>query len=324
MAFFKKKSDEEDEDKDILDAELPVKKIRRRDPKKEERPWGKRERLIVLFVLLLTAGTSAVLGLGSITWKVPSLPKISRPTFLFPFFNSEKVVLDNSSNSSFSLSKVSEEIQVVFSAIPTKDKSNFGVYVIDLSNNEIFEINSTSQIDDENIKRLIFKYVLLKASDEKIIIIDDLYKRNQKSTFKDLVGDQTISSAELNSITNEVLGEKYVTNKIEEIGFQNDLIENNYSLSTYGSFIGKAMTYKLLDPNNSGLLLSTLMESDVFDSRILNPDLAYYKWLNEDNGWVVGGFVPSANDQILIYFSGVDSENVTSLGLFLDLYKLIR
>lgn len=46
---FKKK---EDKKLEALDAELPVKKVRRRKPKEDKRPWGKLERIVVFIVFV--------------------------------------------------------------------------------------------------------------------------------------------------------------------------------------------------------------------------------------------------------------------------------
>jgi len=77
MAFFGRKKDEEFEDEDEFDEEIgrgnrkftkkfrdlkPQNKRKRKEPPK---PWGKRERMIVLAVLVVTVIASAVLAFGA-------------------------------------------------------------------------------------------------------------------------------------------------------------------------------------------------------------------------------------------------------------------
>ena len=46
-----------------------------RKKKIPKKPWGKKERFFVLFVILLTAGVSGFLALSSRSWKLPGLPR---------------------------------------------------------------------------------------------------------------------------------------------------------------------------------------------------------------------------------------------------------
>lgn len=69
---------------------------RKRKRKEPQKPWGRKERLFVLIVLLLTVGASAILALSSYEWKLPGFPriKISLPTF--SFFGEETIVIERS------------------------------------------------------------------------------------------------------------------------------------------------------------------------------------------------------------------------------------
>lgn len=74
--------------KDLKDLGSGNKRARR-EPKK---PWGQSERVLVLVVVLLTAGLSAYLWLGSVGWQLPKIPKVN---FSFPnIFTEETIILE--------------------------------------------------------------------------------------------------------------------------------------------------------------------------------------------------------------------------------------
>ena len=56
----------------------PENKKKRKEPVK---PWGRRERLMILVVLLVTIFTSGILSLSARNYKLPGLPRFSLPSF---------------------------------------------------------------------------------------------------------------------------------------------------------------------------------------------------------------------------------------------------
>ncbi len=76
--------------KDFKDLNPKDKKAR----KEPAKPWGKKERLLVLFVILATAGISAYLSLTSTGWKLSDLFNINKPNFSFGnLFKEELIVI---------------------------------------------------------------------------------------------------------------------------------------------------------------------------------------------------------------------------------------
>src|SRR5687768_11808648 len=95
MGLFNRKTDEQ------LDHELVVQDATRtllakprapRKPKEAIKPWGKKERLFVLYVLLFTTIASAFFGLSAREWKLPGLPKLE---FEIPNFSKGTIILEN-------------------------------------------------------------------------------------------------------------------------------------------------------------------------------------------------------------------------------------
>ena len=96
MRLFGRKKDEEEFDEDEISEEgfkpTNPKSITRPEKKKEPpRPWGKRERLLVLAILSITVGLTLILSIFSQGVKLPriGLPKLPS----FDFFSSQTITL---------------------------------------------------------------------------------------------------------------------------------------------------------------------------------------------------------------------------------------
>lgn len=101
--FGKKKLDEEEE---ILEEEKKDKKLSRdlkdlspenkKKRKEPPKPWGKKERLIVLVTLLVTVLTAAILALSAREY-APKIPKFSVPNFdTLNIFGEKTIILEKS------------------------------------------------------------------------------------------------------------------------------------------------------------------------------------------------------------------------------------
>src|SRR3972149_7124737 len=108
MAFFGIGKREEDEDEEFdLEAEKeaerkdrkltrkfkdlsPENKKKRKEPPK---PWGKKERIIVLSTLLITIATSAVLALSARDFNLPNLPRLDGSFNFSNPFGEDKIIL---------------------------------------------------------------------------------------------------------------------------------------------------------------------------------------------------------------------------------------
>lgn len=77
--------------KDFRDLN-PQDKKRRSEPKK---PWGKKERLMVLLTILITAGVSLALYISAIGFKTPKAPDIKLPRVSTPNLFGEETVIYN-------------------------------------------------------------------------------------------------------------------------------------------------------------------------------------------------------------------------------------
>ena len=148
MAILKR-NDDEDEYEDEEDDFRKRKRIRRvkdlhaenkKSRKEPTKPWGKRERLIVFCVLVITVGTSGILYLTSRAWKLPGLPRIKLPTISLPFLSQETIVIEGDSEK-LEVQKKSQEVISAFRQKTNDLTGVYGLYVIDLTTGFGYGVN---------------------------------------------------------------------------------------------------------------------------------------------------------------------------------------
>ncbi len=105
------------EDKEFKDLKSENKRKRKEPPQ----PWGKKERIFVLVVIILTVGTSGFLGLSSREWKLGGLPRLEAPTIKTSFLGEEKIVIEGKK-------KDKDKADSVLSTFNEKAKDLTGVY----------------------------------------------------------------------------------------------------------------------------------------------------------------------------------------------------
>lgn len=197
MAMFRKRRDEGEYDEEY-EVETPRRKIRDLRPefkkkrKEPPKPWGKKERYIVLAVLLVTLVTAAALGLGARDFKLPGFPKLEIPVFL----KEETIVIGNKKSYSKIISGFKEK---------TKNLSGtYALYVIDLSNSYSFGIDENKIMQAASLIKLpIMLYAQEQASGSEGLRpggaddskIEAMGKRSDNAVFNEMrkqFGDKTL------------------------------------------------------------------------------------------------------------------------------------
>ena len=296
MAIFRKRK-KADEYEDDNGEEKISQKRRIRDLKPENRkrrkeppkPWGKKERYLVLAILVLTVGTSAVLGLSSRAWKLPGLPRLQIPKITLPFSGEETIFIEGDKERIRDREK-SEGIIKLF-----KEKTNnlagvYGLYIVNLESGfsygvnerEIFETASLNKLPvmagmfiEEESRRpggasgpegesfLETKY-LLKDSD-KVIGAGTLYARPEgyEITYRNLVrlmGKQSDNTAF--AITRRILGEEKIREVITTIGMgETSLSENKTTPSDIGTFFEELWLGNIVNEEHKNELLDYLTDT---------------------------------------------------------------
>jgi beta-lactamase class A len=260
MALFKKKKDEdyEDEYDDEEEEEEPRRPLRRKftkskdfkdlnpsDKKKRKeppKPWGKKERFLVLVLILLTAGTSGYLALTARDWKLPGLPRIEMPVLsnLNPFKEETIVIEGNNMEKQKSeravneFTKIAENLSGVYGlyVIRLKDGSNYGV-----NENKKFQAASLIKLpvmvgmymeEEEGRLNLNNKYKLRNS--DKVAGAGSLYSKpaGYEITYRNLIrlmGSQSDNTAF--NIARKLLGDEKVAEITTNMGMKNTNIEDN-------------------------------------------------------------------------------------------------
>ena len=207
MSFLRRKKDEEYEDEyeDELEEDVrPVRSSRtrirdlnpknKRKRKEPPKPWGKKERYIVLSLLLITAAVSAILAVSARDFKLPGLPKINlgRDLNLGSLFKEETITIGKGTPEQ---KQRGEKIIAEFEN-KTKDFSgSYALYVIDLSNGYSFGVDEEQKMQAASLIKLpVMLFASGRVDEAKI---EAMGKRSDNAVFSQLVSE--FGEAELES-----------------------------------------------------------------------------------------------------------------------------
>jgi beta-lactamase class A len=309
MAFFKKRDDgdndeyEEDEldeprprkktlkDRDFKDLK-PENRKKRKEPKK---PWGKKERLFVFLVLLLTVGISALLALSSRSWKLPGFPRLTIPRFSMPFFKEETIVIQGRRNDY----EKSQKVINLFER-ETKNLSGvYGLYVIDLetgfsygiNEKEVFQAASliklpviaATYIEAESGNLNLSSKYTLKTQD-KVSGAGSLYAKpvGYQVTYRkllDLMGKESDNTAF--NVSRKLLGDEKVNEVIQSIGMiDTSLSENETTPKDIGNFFKELWNASLPAIESSDGGQGNIVSKESADAILVSlTDTLYEDWL---------------------------------------------
>ena len=159
----------------------PVKKIRKVKKETPPKPWGKKERFIVLFVLLTTVFGSAALALSAREYKLPGLPRLTFPKFTFTNPFKEEII-------QIGLRKeleIEKKIAQSFTEMTRDLTGLYAFYVIDLNTDEEFGVNEDEIMQAASLIKLpVMLYSQGKVSDDKILAMG---KKSDNAVFNEIV-----------------------------------------------------------------------------------------------------------------------------------------
>lgn len=277
--FFKKSNAEDEEELTNNTFSLKKendKKERRKRKKEPPRPWTKKERYILLSIILFTSLTSAALGLSARAWKLPGLPRITLPKVNLE----EKYVITKKPEPTKKYDDVLNQIRNI-----TKDLSGvYGVYVLHLDGSgsygiyeeEIFTAASLIKLpvlvslykEAEEGRISLDKKYALKDSD-KIVGAGSLYSKPVGTilTFRELaklMGKESDNTAF--GIVRTILGDEKINQVISKFGLtRTSLEENTTSPKDMGAIFYELYKSKYLTKDHSEVILNYLTDT-VYES----------------------------------------------------------
>jgi len=288
MNIFKRKEEvEEDESelrgrynsrKNIKDLK-PEYKRRKREPPK---PWGVKERLIVLFVLLATVLTSAFLGLSSRNYKLPGLPRLNVDIRNLNPFKEETIVIGKKTNDA-EINKQKEKAEKIVEVFREKTNSLSGVYafqVTDLDSGYSFGVNEVEPMQAASLIKLPVIAALYTEVEKGIIDLDTKYslKNSDKRvgsgslygrpagtvlTYRELVnlmGKQSDNTAF--NILRNLLGDAKIGETIKTLTMDGtSLKDNETSPKDIGLFFQKLYNGEVVSDKNKSEILNSLTDT---------------------------------------------------------------
>jgi len=281
VLFGKKKKKEEDIDHTSREASRDKKALARRR-KEPPKTWGRKERLLVLAVLFITVGASAVLGIYSRGWKLPGLPRLKAPSIKIPFFGEETIVIEGNEEEAEKARKAKSEFVEL-----TNDYSGvYGLYVVRIVNGSRYGVNEDDVLQAASLIKLPVMTAMYKEVEEGGLSLETKYKLKREDkvsgagslqnkptgyeiTYRELLrlmGKQSDNTAF--NIVKNLLGEDKINEVIKSIGMVNtSLSENITTPSDIGTFFEGLYNTNVISHEHANELLEFLTDT-VFESWI--------------------------------------------------------
>lgn len=265
MRLFGKKDKEEIDEEEYAEEKLPSKRFRDLKPENRKKrveppkPWGKKERLVVLFVFAGTVFLSGILAASARSWKLPGLPKLTMPSF--NLLKEETIILSGG-KPPFDSEKKAKRVIEAFSR-ETKNLSGvYSLYVVELDSGASYGVGQDEVGKAASLIKLpIISFVYKMYEDGKIDIDRKVPRSN--STYRQLVeamGQRSDNSAQIALV--KEFGESEIQSYIEEIGMKKTSLEKNQTApEDIGLFFEKLWNSELVNKENKDAILDSLTDT---------------------------------------------------------------
>ncbi len=327
MGIFKKKEKEEDEEiegksKKRKPASAEATSRRR---KKSPKPWGKKERIAVVVVFVLTVFASGVLSLRSRNWEISRFPRLTLPEVKLSLpelgiFGRQTIVLEGKRDNLGKSEKVISDFKTVTGGL----SGVYGFYIISLSDGYSFGVNENAFFEPASLNKLPVIYAAYKADREGRIDLNDEYELKDEDkirgsgslsggkegtvyTYRKLV---TLMGKESDNtsfgIMKRLLGQEYIDSVIDEIGMVDTSFEDNRTTPTdIGTFF-KHLVVGDLPQESREAILSSLTDT-IYENHLpagIPRDIKVaHKYGRETRVVNDGGIVFSGDSFVLVILS---------------------
>jgi len=274
--FGKKNKDEEEEGGEEL-ARKPIRDLKpenKRARKEPKKPWGKKERLIVLFVLLFTVTLSAILAAFAQGF---TTPKISTPKVPIPGIKFEQTYTSEKRDCCSDLEeKFSEKTDNLFGI--------FSFSFIDLGSGKSYNLRGDETFQAASLIKLPTAITLYKESEagkldlESVHTLTDAEKMGGNGSMAGLPAGTKISYRDITkymlsqsdntafNIIEIFLGDRKIQKTIDSLGMtKTSIADNTTSANDMALILRELKEGNVLSQANSKELLLYLEESK-FDS----------------------------------------------------------
>ena len=289
MSLFRKPK-EEIEDTTISGRTVVAKPTDNQDPprgKKKEppKPWGRKERLVVLVILLATVGSSAILALSARNWKLPGTPRFKMPSI--NFFEGKTIIIEGENKKDYFMTK--ESVKNVFIDETRKLSGLWGLYIVDLESGDSWGVNQNEVFTAASLIKLPVMITFFQEAEKGNIGLDDeytlvnsdkvqgagsLYSKaaGTKVSYRELInymGKQSDNTAF--KASRRILSDEKIKETIDEMGMIDTSLEENKTT-----------------PEDIGRLFNKLWNNELISFRHEEEMLEYLTKTNYES-WLAGG-----------------------------------
>jgi len=288
--FFKRKKDK-DEDEEDDEEEFESKPLKKKKSstvpnlskaKKENKPWGKKERYLVAGVFGFTILLSGILAMYARQWKLPGIPRLKLPEV--NVFTPKKIVLTNEPNLDEQTTQDIEKIKQDFLLATSKLSGIYGFYIVDLSDGFSYGVNQNETFQAASLIKLPVMTGMFLASENGDLDLTDLYvlKDTDKIggagslyyepegtavTYQgliELMGQQSDNTAF--NISVNTLGENNIPSLISDLGLTDTSYDSNTTTPfDIGQFFRKLWEGRYLTKQNTDFFLHYLTDTSYED-----------------------------------------------------------
>ncbi len=283
MGLFSRKSSDFDEE--VEEIETPKRKFRDLNPENRKgrkellKPWGKKERLTILVVLLLTVITSGILALSARNFKLPKMPVLKMPSIsdLNPF--REQIIVVGNKGSNVSQNKI-ENTKKLFKETTDNYSGIYAFYVYDIKGDYYYGLNHQEVMQAASLIKLPTMYLAMKEGKDRQLV-EAMGKRSDNSAFIKML---------------DILGRENVNKTTSNLGMPNtSILKNTTTPEEVGMFFKKLYKNELLSEKDTKEL-EGYMTNTIFE-----------KWLRPG--------IP--DDLVLVHKYGRESRSVSDAGIIM-------
>ena len=252
MALFRKREEEFDEGRFSKRKFRDLKPENRRDRKEPQKPWGKKERIIVFSILLLTVLTSFILDLYSRNFKLPGFLRLKFVKPGFEIFKGETIIIGNRQEDQ---AVMKDKIIKEFEEKTNKLSGVYALYVINLDSNYSFGVNENEIMQAASLIKLPVMALVYKENLEEKYggLVEAMGKRSDNTAFNTLV---------------KYFGEEKVQSYTASLGMdKTSLAKNKTTAKDVGIFFQKLYKGQILPETDKNKIVDSL------------TDTIYEKWI---------------------------------------------
>jgi len=292
MGLFNRKRDEDFDEEEFEERPRKIRDLKpenRKSRKEPIKPWGKKERLIVLSILLLTVITSGVLALSARNFKLPQLPafKLSTISEMNPF-KEQTIVVGNKGNR-VTQEKI-EKIKKLFKEATSDYSGIYAFYIYDIKGDYYFGLNHQEVMQAASLIKLPVMYLAMKENKDKQLV-EAMGKRSDNGAFVKML---------------DILGRENVNNTISSLGMPNtSVLKNTTTPEEIGMFFKKLYKASLADESRRDEFLN---KDDALELMSYMTNTIFENWLRPG--------IPE--NIVLVHKYGRESSSVSDAGIIMS------